>query len=382
MILKNCQIICEDKIIKNGWIELKNNKIAKIQEGKTAIDGIDLKNNIIIPGFIDIHVHGGYGIDLVNSNNDQWNYFAKNITSEGVTKFCPTFGTSSKQHLEKVIHFAGQYIEQQNNNQAKAVGIHLEGPFISNHFLGAHDLRFIVPPNIDWIKQWIKLSKNKIKIITYAIENQDGTFTRFLKQNNIIPSVGHSNASFNSVINEIKNGLSQFCHLHNAMSRYDHRYPGVLPAGLYCNLPVELIADGVHVDSNIVGLTYKIKGPDQIILVTDSISAKAMKDGDYLLGNLQTFKTGSKVVLKNTNTLSGSAAQFNECFTNIIKWTNCSLIDAIKMSSVNAAKQLKIFDKTGSIKVNKLADLVVLNKKYQVLMTICEGQIIYNRGVK
>lgn len=382
MVLKNCQIICEDKIIKNGWIEIENNKISQIQEGIPLGAGIDLNNNIIIPGFIDMHIHGGYGVDLINFNNNQWNHFAKNITSEGVTKFCPTFVTSSRQYLERAMDFAGQYIEQQNNNYAKAVGIHLEGPFISNHFLGAHDLKSIVPPNIDWVKQWIKVSKNNIKIITYAIENQDGTFTRFLKQNNIIASVGHSNATFDNVINEIKNGLSQFCHLHNAMSKYDHRHPGVLPAGLYSNLPVELIADGIHIDSNIINLTYKIKGADQIILITDAISAKAMDDGDYLLANLQTTKTGAKVVLKNTNTLSGSAVQFNECFANIIKWTNCSLMDAIKMSSINAAKQLKIFDKTGSIAINKLADLVVLDKKYQVLMTICEGQIIYNKGVK
>ncbi|KAF0850383.1 amidohydrolase family protein [Spiroplasma poulsonii] len=164
------------------------------------------------------------------------------------------------------------------------------------------------------------------------------------------------------------------------MSKYDHRQPGVVPAVLNFNEVVgELISDGIHVNENIINLTYKIKGATGIALVTDAMLAKGLPDGEYQFGPLPVVKTGQKVVIKGTETIAGSVATYDYCVRNFHHFTNCSLQELALVASTNIAKQLGIFEKTGSIAVGKLADLVVLDAELKVLMTLCEGEVAYSQ---
>ncbi|WFG96071.1 amidohydrolase family protein [Spiroplasma citri] len=176
-------------------------------------------------------------------------------------------------------------------------------------------------------------------------------------------------------------GIHHATHLYNnTMSKYDHHQPGVLPAALnFDEILCELISDGIHIDPNIINLTYKIKGAKGICLVTDAMLAKALPDGEYQFGPLPVVKTGQQVVIKGTTTIAGSVATYDYCVRNFHQFTNCSLQDLALVASTNIAKQLGIYSTTGSIAVGKLADLVVLDVDLKVLMTLCEGEIAYSQ---
>ncbi|MGL5268802.1 MAG: N-acetylglucosamine-6-phosphate deacetylase [Spiroplasma sp.] len=395
LILKNAKIISSQKVIEFGWLAIRNAKITKIQAGKfkdsktNNITVIDCQDKTIIPGFIDIHVHGGYGysfIDEKTSLKESLNGFAKAVVREGVTKFCCATVTSQKEILNYFFQQLGQYMqEKQLEKQAKVLGAYLEGPFINLKYKGAHDPKLLVAPNIDWINEWKQLSSNHLKFVAFAPEcdqefqSKSDNFTTFLINNNITPSLAHSAATFKQVKQVVSYGLNHVTHLYNAMSGFHHRFPGCVPAILDSkDMLAEIICDGVHVDLDILKLTYKIKGADNIIMVSDAISAKGCDDGQYSLGPLVIIKKGNIATLKNdSNAISGSVSTMIEGFKNLLKITNNNWQDCIKMASYNSAKQLKLADVTGDIKENYLADLLVLDQENNIYLTICEGLIAF-----
>ena len=208
-------------------------------------------------------------------------------------------------------------------------------------------------------------------------------FTKFLVKNNIIPSMGHSNATFQESMAICKKGASHVTHLFNGMSGVDQHHPGLAVAGLYCSkLICELISDGHHVKPSMVKLIYKNKGRHKLCLITDSMLAKGLPDGPYMLGELKVIKTGDTVnrITTDPRSLAGSVVAYDTCFRNFRKFTGAGYCDMIYLTSINAAKQLNIFDKTGSIEVGKFADLTVLDNHDQVVYTIVEGKIVFQRG--
>lgn len=397
LILKNARIVSSQNVIDFGWLAIANKKITKIQSGnfydssieKDNLIIIDCQNKTIIPGFIDIHVHGGYGysfIDETKSLNESINGFAKEVVKEGVTKFCCATVTSKKERLDQFFQDLGQYMQtKQVENQAKVLGAYLEGPFINSTCKGAHDEKLLVSPNIDWVKQWKQLSNNNLKFVVFAPEcdknfnSKKSNFTTLLLKEDIIPSLGHSAATFKQVEQAVSYGLNHVTHLYNAMSGFHHRNPGCVPAILENKLiPVELICDGVHVDLDILKLTYKIKGKDNIIMVSDAMSAKGCSDGEYTLGPLAVIKHGNIVTLKDDkNTIAGSAATMIEGFKYLLEITNNNWQDCVRMASYNSAKKLNIEGLTGDIQENTLADLLVLDEKNNISLTVCDGAIAF-----
>ncbi|AHF61489.1 hypothetical protein P344_06670 [Spiroplasma mirum ATCC 29335] len=379
MILKNAKIVLINEIIEKGWIEVEGNLIKSVNKGETNQDGHDLHGLIVMPGFIECHVHGGYGHDFEEGTIAGFDEFAKKITQEGVTKFCQGTVTGSVEKVTKLMAVYGEYMTKHNKGaKALQIGAHLEGPFISHEFKGAHEETLLIKPDIKVMQQFIDASKNNIRVVTYAPELQDGSFTTFLLKNKIIPSMGHSAASFEQVTTEVGRGANHFTHLHNGMSRYEHRKPGMVNAGLfYDEILCELITDGIHNHPDTIREAYKIKGPDHLCIITDAMIAKGLADGPYKLGDLDVIKKGQTVTLLN-GTLAGAAATYDFNVRNMYHFTKCSLIDLIKMTSINVAKQLGIYNQTGSIQPNKLADLVVVDNDLNVKMTISEGEIAYN----
>jgi len=381
MLLKNAKIVLENKIIENGWIEIKDSKIFKINENSTNRDGIDLNGNWLLPGFIDCHVHGGYGVDFETGDKDRFATFAKNVVKEGVTSYIQSSVTNSDEKNLKILQEFQEFQNSQNLFGAKCLGVHLEGPFISNEKKGAHQTSLLKTPSITNLENIIKNNKNLIKIITFAPELQNGDFTKYLIKNNIIPSAGHSNIEFDQFKKDYQLGIKHITHLYNGMSGVNHQNPGLTAAALYYDdILCELITDGIHINQDILKLTYKIKGSKGICIITDAMNAKGLADGEYNLGDLEVVKTGIKVCLKNTPTLAGSASTYDHnirVMLNLIK--DMSMCDLINMSSINIAKQLNIFNETGSITVGKKADLVVLDKNFYVLKTIVEGKVYYNK---
>lgn len=380
LFLNNGDVILLDRTV-NESLTIDNNLILSIGSKNyfnyTEIDCTGLK---IFPGFIDSHVHGGYGVSLESNDIQMYNLFSKNVASEGVTKYILSSVTTEPEYLSKCLKTFASFYFNQDKNLSKCVGIHLEGPFISLEKKGAHKKELIIKPDIPLMKRWINDSCNTIKMVTYDIENDvNSEFLKFLNRNKILGCVGHCNSSadlFRKRAGDI--GCYRVTHLFNAMSGLEHANPGIAAAALNDDRVVcEIICDGHHVKKDLVKIAFKCKTANGLTLITDGMSARGKVDGFYKLGELDVKKKDGKCVLKNTNTLAGSVAKFSDCVKNFHNWFNPTDQELAKISSYNSAKQLNISNVTGQIKQGHLADLVILNNKYEVILTISEGQITY-----
>lgn len=360
------------KVIKKGYIYTMYGCISKYGE-KIEIP----KNCIAVPGFIDIHTHGGFNKDAMDGDVDGLKCIAKESLKSGTTSFYPTTLTESKENIEKSLKTIDYYMKNFNDYGAEVLGVHLEGPFLNKSFKGAHDEHLIVNPNIEDFKKFEETCKN-IKIVTYAIENDiDFLFTKYLKSKNIVSSIGHSDSNFEKISEALKIRDFNITHFYNGCSSHSHRNPGVVTAGLYFdNIMIEMICDGIHVNKDVVKTTLKLKGSDKIILITDSMRARGLKDGIYKLGGLDVIKKGNEARLKSGN-LAGSTISMNDAFKNIINYTNCSLEDAVAMTSTNASIRLGINNRKGTLDLGKEADICILDENLDVIRTYKKGKIVF-----
>lgn len=377
---KNTFILTEEGIIKTNII-IKDGIINYI--GNKEIDGLITlpDDQILVPGFIDEHMHGINGYDVMDGSVETLRKIAEEVAKEGVTSFLATTSTVSIQKTINTLHAVKTFKEIDNSCYAEIIGAHLEGPFLSKTYQGAQLGEYIINPSISLMKEFIIESGNNVKLVTLAPEEENGLdLIKYLKEHNIIASVGHSNATFNIIEQSIKQGLTTVTHTYNAQKPIHHREVGVVGAAmLFDELYTELICDGIHVSSPAVKLLCKNKPLDKIVLITDSLPEKGLKDGVYLDNDQEIYVKNNELRLKD-GTLAGSSLTMNQAIKNIINFTGVSLTNAINFATSNPAKNLNIFDKVGSIKVGKLANFAVIDKELNVYQTIRCGNIIYKKG--
>ena len=353
------KIIINDKIISGNL--LFNNKVIEIIDDKTLNN-----ENFILPGFIDLHCHGGNGFDTMEGLESIVE-LSKYHLENGTTTFFPTTVTASYNDTFKALNGLNDYINR-NKFQINIEGIHLEGPFINPKKLGAQP-PFTQIPNLDFIKNLLKQAP--IKIMTLAPEIDGGLdLIERLIELDIKPQIGHTLASTDICNLSINKGVESFTHLYNAMSGFDHREPGAV-ASAFANLNYsEIICDLIHVHPYMIKLAYKnIK---DLYVITDCISASGMKDGEYNLGVNRVFKKGNIVKLNN-NTLGGSVLTMQQAFKNLLK-IGFSIIEAVQMTSTNAAKYLNRKD-IGNLNVGSYANILVLDKNFNILKVFLNGKI-------
>ena len=377
MIFTNLTIYAHDKTIINGWIEVSNGLIKNYGSGNKS--GISLKGMNVVPGFIDVHFHGSFGIDVMNAEQSEFKKLSSSLLKYGVTSYLATTLTDSLPALTKALTRLAKYISTQSNEFAQMVGIHLEGPFISPKYPGAQDQKYIIKPNLAKFKALNKSSKNNIKYVTFAPELDSGEFVKYLASNKIVASAGHSAASMQQMESSMKNGLTNITHLNNAHSPFHHRNLGILNAGFeYDKLNVELIVDKLHVHPSVVKLVSKIKTPDRILLITDACMATQLKDGKYRLGSQAVIKAKDSIRLLD-GTLAASLLTMNQAFKNMFEISKRRLSEIVLMTSTNQAKLLGLADR-GLIKKGLRADLVIVNAKLEVVMTILNGKIVFEKN--
>jgi N-acetylglucosamine-6-phosphate deacetylase len=390
ILLKNIQLYTERQTIENGYIKIKNEKITELgpmenlkDEGEFPV--VEIPSHYkAIPGFIDVHIHGVDGADTMDATTDALDTMTTALPREGTTSFLATTMTQGQMEIEAAIQNAGQYIDgQQSSGKAEILGLHLEGPFVNPSKAGAQPIQYMLNPDVNIFKKWNELSNNHIKLVTLAPEQPGGLeMVQYLKAHGIIASIGHSDATYEQVMEAIDAGANHVTHLFNQMRGLHHREPGVVGAAfLRDELMAEIIVDGVHSRPEMVELAYKQKGKEGLILITDSMRAKCLKNGQYDLGGQTVTVSDGKAVLED-GTLAGSILRLAQGVKNIISYTDCSLVDAIEMASVNPAKQLNIYDRKGSITVGKDADIVILDDENEVFMTFCRGEIAFMKGGK
>lgn len=387
ILLKGIQVYSEDKLIENGFIKINNGKIVEIGsmeelEKENEIEVIELPGHYkAIPGLIDVHIHGVNGADTMDATKEALDTMVTALPKEGTTSFLATTMTQEGKQIENALINAAQYIEKQKpNGKAEILGLHLEGPFVNAKRAGAQPIQHIIDPDLALFQKWQSLTNGNIKLVTLAPERPGGLdMIRYLKSNGIIASIGHTDATFDEVDEAIDAGANHVTHLFNQMRGLHHREPGVVGAAfLRDELKAEIIVDGVHVRPEMVKLAFKQKQSEGLILITDSMRAKCLKNGKYDLGGQEVTVKNGKAVLED-GTLAGSILKLGHAVKNIIAYTGCPLEDAIEMASVNPAKQLNIYDRKGSIAVGKDADIVILDEEMEVYMTLCHGAIAFNR---
>lgn len=364
----------------NGNIEIKDKKIYSINEDKN-FKGISFDEEVIVvPGFVDEHIHGANASDTMDATPYALLNISKTLAKEGTTSFLATTMTQSRDNIDKALKNVKKYIDNNNNDTSEILGIHLEGPFLNPLACGAQPKEYIVNPNVEEFKRYHEISGNNIKFLTIAPEF-DGAeeLIKYCKKENIIASVGHTLANYDETLKAIKNGATHVTHCYNAMTPLHHRKPGVVGAVMLHNeLMAEMIVDGIHINPKSVEIMYKAKGKDNITLITDSMRAKWLDDGQYELGGQDVIVKSGEARLVD-GTLAGSVLKMIDAIKNMINFTNISLEEAILMASTNPAKKLNVYDRKGSIEVGKDADLVVLNKDYEILMTICRGELAFKK---
>uniref|UniRef100_C5D3L1 N-acetylglucosamine-6-phosphate deacetylase n=1 Tax=Geobacillus sp. (strain WCH70) TaxID=471223 RepID=C5D3L1_GEOSW len=386
-LLKNAVIYAETGKIEQGYVLTEGDKVIEVGPmsscpASSEAEVIELDPSFsIVPGFIDVHIHGASGADVMDATDESLRTMAKTLPKEGTTSFLATTMTAPIADIERALQNVAQYIYRSNPpGEAEVLGIHLEGPFISPKRSGAQHPKNIIEPNIELFQKWQNIANGHIRLVTLAPEEKNGlALTAYLKKTGVIASIGHSDAVYEQVAAAIQSGVTHATHLFNGMRGIHHREPGVAGAVLmHDEVVCELIVDGIHVAPEMVRFAYKMKGCDGLILITDAMRAKCLGAGIYELGGQEVIVQGEKATLRD-GTLAGSILKLGDAVKNIMSFTGCTLEDIIRMASWNPAKQLGVSDKKGSIRAGKDADLVVLDEQHHVVMTICRGKLAYSK---
>jgi N-acetylglucosamine-6-phosphate deacetylase len=378
-IIINGKILIKNEIVY-GKVLLFDEKILEFVEAENlekllpkCEEIIDARGNFVSPGFIDMHVHGSGGYDVMDGTSDALSVISSVLAENGVTGFLPTTMTMSEEKIYAALDNIRLHMKNKING-AKILGAHMEGPFINKKYKGAQKEDFIIKPNFRFVEDYIDV----IKLITLAPEEDDNFdfIKETVKKTNIILSIGHSNAEYEETMEAIKCGISHATHTFNAMTPLNHRKPGIVGAIFNSDIYCELIADGIHVHPAIFNILKKVKGTNRIILITDSMRAGCLRDGVSELG-------GQKVIVKNNSarledgTLAGSILKLNEGVKNFMDNSNIDICEAISLVSINPARELGLDKTKGSLEVGKYADIVILDSNFNVQQTIVEGNTVF-----
>ncbi|RHH11098.1 N-acetylglucosamine-6-phosphate deacetylase [Coprobacillus sp. AM18-4LB-d2] len=358
------QLELEDGIIK---------EIYPYNEKEVTKDYGDLR---ILPGFIDIHCHGAYGFDTNDANPEGLRKWAKGIVDEGVTSFLATTLTQSEEVLTNAVSNVAKVVEE-GYEGAEILGIHFEGPYLNKAHKGAQPEEYCVKPNIEQFKRYQKAAHGLIKYITMAVENdEDFTLTKYCSQNNVVVSIGHSNATYEQAVQAYAHGARSMTHVYNAMTPFTHRANGLVGGALRIrNMYGEIICDGNHSTLAALNNFFTSKGPDYSIMITDSLMCKGFPVGtkfDFGGQEVVIYPDGSAHLVEAGN-LAGSTLNVNKGLKILIEDALVPVNYAINACTSNPARCLHVDDRKGTIGVGYDADLVVLDRDYEVVQTYCKG---------
>lgn len=358
------QLELEDGIIK---------EIYPYNEKEVTKDYGDLK---ILPGFIDIHCHGAYGFDTNDADPEGLRKWAKGIVDEGVTSFLATTLTQSEEVLTNAVSNVAKVVEE-GYEGAEILGIHFEGPYLNKAHKGAQPEEYCVKPNIEQFKRYQKAAHGLIKYITMAVENdEDYTLTKYCSQNNVVVSIGHSNATYEQAVQAYAHGARSMTHVYNAMTPFTHRANGLVGGALRIrNMYGEIICDGNHSTLAALNNFFTSKGPDYSIMITDSLMCKGFPVGtkfDFGGQEVVIYPDGSAHLVEAGN-LAGSTLNVNKGLKILIEDALVPVNYAINACTSNPARCLHVDDRKGTIGVGYDADLVVLDRDYEVVQTYCKG---------
>lgn len=340
---------------------------------------VDAKGCYMVPGFIDVHTHGGNNIDMNHISKENFKELSSFFASQGTTSFLASVLTDTEENTLRLMDILSGLVGK-NEVGAECVGVHLEGPFISFEYKGAMPEDLLRDPDIDLIRRYQEASKGNVRYLTLAPElNGAIELIKAFKEEFPI-AIGHSAAEYDVAMDSIKAGAEACTHTHNAMKLFHMHRPAITGAVLESDVYCEAICDGFHLHPATVRLMLKMKGYDKVVAITDSIMASGLPDGYYYLG-----KDKVKVIEGDAQLLNGvragSTLTTGKALKNIIKMTGAPLEKVLPLLTENPARLIRIFDKKGSIENGKAADFLLLDKDLNIISTYVGGEKRYNGGV-
>ena len=385
-VIKNGRIIADDEILVGYNLYYENDKISAItREELPADEVIDAEGNYVCAGFIDMHTHGAGGFDFLDETVEAYVKSAEVMAQHGTTAVMPTLTSVDAEGMKRSVAVYKEAIAK-NDKGAAFVGIHAEGPYFAESQKGAQESRFIHPFLPDEYKEILDIADGAITRWSAAPELSGmEDFAKYAKEHGILLSIGHSDADFDTAMRAYEHGFTHLTHFYSAMStvhrKNAYRISGIVEAG-YLNdgFTVEIIADGKHLPASLLKLIYKVKGADNIALVTDSIRAAGMPDGPSVLGKID---NGMEVIVEDgvaklldRTAFAGSVATFDRLVRTMINMAEVSLTDAIKMSTKTPARILGLKSK-GQLKASFDADIVVFDENVNIKRTVIGGKTVY-----
>ncbi|HEY4425886.1 MAG TPA: N-acetylglucosamine-6-phosphate deacetylase [Pyrinomonadaceae bacterium] len=376
LLLKNARVILPDREDAVSVL-IEEGRITAIGDSLDAAEEIDLAGTTLLPGFIDVHIHGAAGIDVMDATAAGLGIVSEFLASQGVTSWVPTFVPASDEHYASAIAAISEVMRGQGPG-AHVLGVHYEGPFVNTAQCGALHTEYFKTYSSAEDLDWLPLPSTGVRMITMAPEVEGGVeLVRELKKRGWVISIGHTRAGLEVLDQACEAGARHMTHFMNAMAPLHHRSPGPIAWGLSRDdVRVDVIADGIHLDPFMLQLLLKIKGVSGISLISDAIAAAGKGDGDYeIWGETISVKNGRTANAHGS--IAGSVISMLDA-VRLLHSLGVSYVDLARMASSNPARLLGVDHECGSIEVGKRADLVALDTAGNVKLTLIGGKSVPN----
>ena len=372
----NGKLILKDRIVEGKALLYTDVIEGIVDADKVPADAeiIDAAGKYVAPGLIDLHIHGYLGKDVCDGSVESMRTICEGIVKNGVTGFLPTTMTVSMDVIIKALETCRSLMEESKTwNGTTILGVHAEGPFINTKKKGAQNPEYILVPSAEFVKEYADV----IRIISLAPEMDEDfkEITKMRKETDVIVSMGHTDADYDTAMASTNVGVRHATHLFNAMSPLAHRNPGVVGAALNSDVTVELIVDTFHVNPALYNMVYKLKG-DKLCFITDCLPAGGLPEGEYTLGGQKFVSKGIECRLPD-GTIAGSILALNKGVWNVFTNSDIPLYECVNCASLNPANAIGIGDKKGSLEVGKDADIIIPDCEFNVEKTIIGGTVRY-----
>jgi N-acetylglucosamine-6-phosphate deacetylase len=361
--------------VEDGRIVEISSRALKTLPAGTPV--VDFGDTIVAPGYFDIHMHGGAGLDVMRASASELPRLGQFLTKHGVTAYFPTTVAAPLDATCSALERLADVIESPVSGapvQARPIGIHLEGPFLSHKRRGVHPPEYLVEPTVQIFDRLWQAARGLVRMMTIAPEIPGALeVIAEASRRNVCVSIGHSDSELSMAQQAVKAGARHATHTFNAMRPLDHRAPGILGEVLSDDrITADLIADGIHVSPEVVKVFLQSKGPERAVLITDAISATGMPDGQYQLGPIQVDVKDGKCTANGS--LAGSVLTMDRAIRNVTKFSSWTLRDAVRAATLNPAHAVGMANAYGSLVSGASADFTVLNSSGDVLKTIVAGR--------
>jgi N-acetylglucosamine-6-phosphate deacetylase len=383
LALINARLITDDAVVEGGLV-VEDGRLVTVGPAVVAPasgEVIDLAGHYLAPGFIELHVHGGGGFSLLTEDPAEVEAYARWITSRGVTSFLIGVAGGEHERTLRALRNSAAFFERPPAGAAEALGYFLEGPFLNPRRKGAFPEPWLRPPNVEQFRQYVDATRGRLRLLTFAPELRGGdALTGAALESGTVPSMGHTDATYEEALHSFETGVRHVTHCFNAMRPFAHRDPGCLGAALTApGVICELILDGSHVHPAAAALLVRAKGVERTVLITDAIPPAGC-EGDAIEWEGMKARVVGKAAVREDGSIIGSVATTDDLVRNALAWLGVTLPEASRMVSHNPARVLGLQDRKGSLRAGADADLVVLDEALRVVMTLVRGQVVYRRA--